>query len=229
MGDLLQASSVTTPAVTLGVGAIVGSIVTLIAVRLVARRPAQPAQLWDSASPTDKLWLDGRLEDQIRYYERAAITASMKYHVGRILVLVAAASITVTSVTAGAFPGLQVTWVAGTLSAAIALIEGFEGLFHWRDSWLNYRATAEALKREQWLYLAKGGDYKDSTNASPVANLAERVESLVQGEFSRWRQIYDQPGDRKGPPSRPGQETPVDQAPKSTGAPDEPPEVQTAE
>ncbi|HTD77217.1 MAG TPA: DUF4231 domain-containing protein, partial [Chloroflexota bacterium] len=80
-----------------------------------------------------------------------------------LLTLCAAAAITVLSMTSSAPPGWQATWLPGILGALIALLEGVQGLFRWRDQWLMYRATAEGLKREHALYLAQAGPYGPSS------------------------------------------------------------------
>lgn len=52
---------------------------------------------------------------------------------------------------------------------------------------MNYRATEEALKREQYLYLAKAGFYRGID--APAKLLAERVEALVGSEEAKWMSL----------------------------------------
>ena len=63
-------------------------------------------------------------------------------------------------------------------------LEGFQQLFQFQQNWLGYRATAEALKHEKFLYLMRAGPYRDAP--APDAVLAERVEGLVSQEHSSW-------------------------------------------
>src|SRR5215211_3769698 len=87
-------------------------------------------------------WLADRLEQQIRWYERAAGRSRLGYLWARLLTLCAAALITILSITSWTPPGWQPTWLTGVLGALIALLEGAQGLFHWRDQWLIHRGTA---------------------------------------------------------------------------------------
>jgi hypothetical protein len=115
----------------------------------------------------------------------------------------AAAAITIVSITSWSPPGWQATWLPGILGAGIVLLEGVQGLFRWRDQWLMYRATAESLRREESLYLAKAGPYADHTTPKALAMLAERAEQLTASEHTSWRQLHEQAGEApssKGPP-----------------------------
>jgi hypothetical protein len=49
---------------------------------------------------------------------------------------------------------------------------------------MTYRSTAEALKHEKYLWLAKAGPYSNVKNLDPL--LAERVESLISRENAKW-------------------------------------------
>ena len=132
-------------------------------------------------------WLADRLEQQIRWYDGAARRSRIGYLSLRLLTLCAAAAITIVSITGWAPTGWQPTWVPGILGALIALLEGVQGLFRWRDQWLMYRATAEGLKREQSLYLAQAGPYAGKANPDALALLAAHAEQLMTTENASWR------------------------------------------
>jgi hypothetical protein len=107
----------------------------------------------------------------------------------RLFTLIAAAAISIVSITGWAPPTWQPTWLPGILGAGIVLLEGVQGLYRWRDHWLMYRATAEALRREQSLYLARAGKYADTANA--LAVLAMNAEQLMAQENVGWRQLNE--------------------------------------
>jgi hypothetical protein len=136
-------------------------------------------------------WLTQRLGEQIRWYGRAARRSRWGYLTTRLLTLLAAAAITVISITGWAPDGWTPTWLPGILGAGIALLEGVQGLFHWRDQWFIYRATAEALKREQSLYEAQAGPYAETTPNKALALLAVRAEQVMSAESTSWRQLQD--------------------------------------
>jgi hypothetical protein len=47
-----------------------------------------------------------------------------------------------------------------------------------------YRATREALKREDFLYSAKAGPYSDARDADTL--FVERSDSIMSGESLKW-------------------------------------------
>lgn len=50
-------------------------------------------------------------------------------------------------------------WVVAVLGALIGVIEAVLQLGQYQQNWLLYRATREALRREDFLYSAKAGPY----------------------------------------------------------------------
>lgn len=74
-------------------------------------------------------------------------------------------------------------WVTGALAAVIVVLEGAQHLYQFQERWITYRSTAEALKHERYLYLAKAGPYPDQGRHR---NLAERIEGLISQEHAKW-------------------------------------------
>jgi hypothetical protein len=74
-------------------------------------------------------------------------------------------------------------WVTGGLAAVIVVLEGVQHLYQFQEHWITYRATAEALKHERYLYLAKAGPY---VGEDRHRQLAERLEGLVSQEHAKW-------------------------------------------
>jgi hypothetical protein len=96
------------------------------------------------------------------------------------LTIVSAALIPVLTTTGVA----QAAQVAGGLGVLIAVLEGIQQMNRYQANWTSYRATAEALQREKFLYLGKANPYLGAAN--PQAMLAERVEALVSQENALW-------------------------------------------
>ncbi len=119
-----------------------------------------------------------RLEDQIAWYDQRSSRDQRNFKVLKILVIVVAALIPLVA-------GLALPpWVPGALGVVIAVAEGIQQLNQYHANWIAYRSTAEALKHEKYLYLAKAGPY--AAKQDPLALLAERVESLVSQEHAKW-------------------------------------------
>ena len=72
----------------------------------------------------------------------------------------------------------------------ITVLEGVLQLYQFHQRWITYRSTAEAMKHEKFIYLAKGGPY--ATAANPYALLAERVEALGSQENAKWASLMQQ-------------------------------------
>ena len=119
-----------------------------------------------------------RLEDQISWYDRKASYNERWFKRLRIATIVVSSSIPLCA----AF--VKYPLITGALGALIALFEGLQHLNQYHQNWITYRATAEALKHEKYLFLSMAGSYATSSNARTL--LAERVEGLVSQENSKW-------------------------------------------
>ena len=137
--------------------------------------PARPMEAVPSPAPEDPTW--DRLEDQISWYDRKSGNNQRRYKQLKLLELAVAASLPV--VAAVHSP----VWVTGGLAALIVVLEGAQHLYQFQEHWITYRSTAEALKHEQYLYLAKAGPYAGEDRHG---QLAERIEGLVSQEHAKW-------------------------------------------
>lgn len=127
-------------------------------------------------APQPSAWQ--RLEDQLAWYEHSSARCKLWFHRLKVLQIVVAAMIPV-SAALGASAG-----VAGSLGAVVVVVEGLQQLFQYQQNWVGYRATAEALKHEKFLYLSHAGPYR--AHAVREALLAERVEARVSTEHAAW-------------------------------------------
>jgi hypothetical protein len=119
----------------------------------------------------------GRLDDQLAWYDRKAGSNRRWYLALRITVIVAAAAVPLVSM-------FNFRVVTSALGALIVIVEGIQQLNNFHDNWLRYRATAEDLKHEKYLYAAGAGAYRAADDAKRL--LAERVEELLSTERGRW-------------------------------------------
>jgi hypothetical protein len=71
--------------------------------------------------------------------------------------------------------------IAFLIAATSALL----ALYRFQDNWLQYRSTAEQLKREKFLFLTKNQPY-GSEDAFHV--LVDNVERILGVENSTWRE-----------------------------------------
>jgi len=104
------------------------------------------------------------------------------YKTIKVLQLVAAATVPVVA-------GLGASgWVTGSVGSAIVVMEGIQQLFRYHEYWLSYRAACEALRRETWMFEARGGVYR--TADDPDILLAERLHEITSQESARWMSIH---------------------------------------
>jgi hypothetical protein len=122
-----------------------------------------------------------RLEDQLAWYEAKSLHHKRWFQSLKVGQIVVAAGIPAVAA-AGASAG-----VAGALGAVVVVMEGLQQLFQFQQNWIAYRGTAEALKREKFLYLASAGPYSGRDGRDRL--LAERVEGLVSQEHAAWSEV----------------------------------------
>src|ERR1035441_4981543 len=127
-----------------------------------------------------------RLDDQIAWYGNKSSHCQHTYKRIKLTEIIAAALIPF-------IVGAHVPYsplMAGGLGVLITILEGVLQLYQFQQIWVAYRATAEAMKHEKFIYLAKAGDYAKSSD--PHALLAERVEALGSQENSKWASLVQQ-------------------------------------
>ncbi len=132
-----------------------------------------------------------RLQDQLSWYSAKSTQNKNWFRRLKMLTIVSAALIPVL-VTSHVPYGTEVSAALGVL---IAVMEGLQQLNQYHGNWISYRATAEALKHEQFLYLAKAGPYIAADH--PQSMLAERIESLITQEEGKWVSTQNLPSQQK--------------------------------
>jgi hypothetical protein len=133
-------------------------------------------------------YLEERIESQRKWHSDKATTNRNRYYFAETIALVAGASIPVINVL-NVFPGRTLQFLSSALAAIIVISAGIAKLFKFQENWLNYRALAEALKREKELYLYKVCDYdREDENREKI--LIERVENLLGTATSQFVSIH---------------------------------------
>lgn len=122
--------------------------------------------------------VEERLEDQIDWYDARSSQNQRMFKRLKYVEIVAAAAIPVVT-------GFDVSHlVAAVLGGLVVVVEAVLHLNQYQHTWLTYRATAEGLKHEKFLYLARAGSYAAAPD--PRRLLAERVEALASAENTQW-------------------------------------------
>ncbi len=133
-----------------------------------------------------------RLDEQIQWYDSKSTANQRWFKRLKVTVILAGA---LTPLAAGlSMP----VWIPGTLGVIVVLVEAIQQLNQHQQLWVTYRATAEALKHEKYLYLGHAYPYSGDGDLLPL--LAERVESLVSQEHAKW--VSAREDQRSGEPAR---------------------------
>jgi hypothetical protein len=133
-------------------------------------------------------YIEQRLNDQIVWYDRKSGTSQRWFKRLRFGEIVAAAIIPFLSGFAGnSFP---IKIAIGALGIVVAVIASLLGLLQLQEHWIEYRATAESLRREKFLFLTQTEPY-DKDDAFHL--LVQRVEALLSKENADWTQSMIKP------------------------------------
>jgi len=133
-------------------------------------------------------YVEQRLNDQIVWYDRKSSTNQSWFKRLRFAEIVAAATIPFLSGFAG--NSLPIKIAIGALGVLVAVVASLLGLLQLQVHWIEYRATAESLRREKFLFLTQTEPY-DKDNAFHL--LVQRVEALLSKENTDWTQSMMKP------------------------------------
>jgi len=127
-------------------------------------------------------YFDERVNDQINWYEKKG--SSNKKMFLRLKV-----SETILALLIPLLVGYiaeDMIWLkiaVGLTAVIVAVLANTITLFKFQENWVEYRAVAESLKHEKYLYVTKAGIYKDG-DAFPV--FVERIEGCISKENAQW-------------------------------------------
>lgn len=123
-----------------------------------------------------------RLENQANWYDDKSQHSQRCYKRLKIAQVSLAVLIPATSL----LPGDSAKWAASIAGILIAVLEAVQQMNQYSTLWVTYRATAERLKHEKYLFLSAAGPYKNLSEPDRLIALAERVEEHVSTEHANW-------------------------------------------
>lgn len=129
-------------------------------------------------------YLGERLNPQIEYYDKSSRQFKRRYFGLSVLNIIVLALIPIISLHADSFPVVKVT--VALLGAGAAIITGILNLMKFKENWLEYRYTCEALKAEREKHEYQAGEYKGLKFNEADALLVERCEAIMTAEHSTW-------------------------------------------
>ncbi|MGB5912466.1 MAG: DUF4231 domain-containing protein [Promethearchaeia archaeon] len=131
----------------------------------------------------------GRYEDQIQWYEKKSTHNKKRYQYVQFSVIIFSALTPLLIAMDFVFEAFNILkWISIFTSVAIAILVSTLRIFKFQDHWVNYRTTAELLKKEQHLYKANTGGYDKVQDKRAL--FVKRVESLISQAHTEWVEKY---------------------------------------
>lgn len=131
---------------------------------------------------SEQEYLEQRLDEQQKWLSAKSGFNQRWYKRLRVVEIVVAASIPFfASLINSGMPSMS--YVVAFLGFVIAAVSAFLSLNKFQENWVEYRAAAETLKREKFLFLTRTPPYADG---AAFATLVERVEAVLQKQNAGW-------------------------------------------
>lgn len=134
-------------------------------------------------------YLDRRLKPQQKWHSDKAQWNKKKFYLFELITLLAGAAIPFINVASMIPPAYQ-RILSALLAVVVVVSVGISKLYKFQETWLNFRAVSESLKREEELYLNRVGDYRVADYQERDNILVERVESILASETSQFIGIH---------------------------------------
>ncbi len=154
-------------------------------------------------------YLKERADKQREWYEIKASKNKKTFFTYQTIIIILGALIPVLVTFEDAVPQLKV-WggpITALIAAVIAIIAGLDKLGQPQPNWFNYRANEETIKKEEWLFKYRAGQYRDLDDQEANRLLVERIESIISADIARVTNLRVEGKEKKGegPAIKPGQ------------------------
>jgi len=130
----------------------------------------------------EETYLKDRVEDQIGWYDRKGAFNKRWFISLRAVEIASAATVPFLS---GFTSNPSIGVTIGIIGIIITLCAGITHLCQFQERWIEYRTTAEALKKERFLFVTRTEPY-NSEDAFPL--LVQRIETVASKENVSWAQ-----------------------------------------
>ena len=127
-------------------------------------------------------YLKERIDDQIKWYDDKSRNNKRGYIILRFVEIGSAAAI---PFLAGFNHYPYALFAVGLLGIVVSVCAAATSLLQLQEHWIEYRTTAESLKKERYLYVTEVEPYHGDDR---FALLVQGVETLVSKENTNWAQ-----------------------------------------
>jgi hypothetical protein len=137
---------------------------------------------------TEQEYIEQRLDEQTDWYGKKSAWNQKWYRRLRVMEMVLAAGIPfLTSLINKDI--VFMTYVVSAVAFVIAAVSGLMTMEKFHENWVDYRSTAETLKREKFLFRTKTAPYD---GLDPFHTLVHRVEEILGKENATWQGYIQQ-------------------------------------
>lgn len=133
-------------------------------------------------------YITERIDQYYNWYDSKAVKSKAMYQYGRLVQAVSAVLIPVVVNIKIQFTiigfCIDSTVLVSIFGVIVALSIALEGVYHYREQWLNSRSTAEYLNTQKILFRHCAEDYNGLNDKQAFEQLVKRVESAIANENS---------------------------------------------
>lgn len=125
-------------------------------------------------------FIKDRYEDQRDWYEKKASKKKKLHDITRVIIIIIAPLVPISILIDD--PTLKIFSIM--TSIIVVICTSLINTFKFQEDWLNYRTTAEMMKKEYFLYCTGVGDYRDNDDKDGL--FIRRIESMISQEHTKW-------------------------------------------
>ena len=139
-------------------------------------------------------YINERLDDQISWYGKKSAYNKLRFRICQFIIIVASALIPIINlgIPLTEVDPIQVLRITAILGGVITIVTALSQMDAYFETWVLYRTTGEALKRERFLYINNAADYSGLAGEEKNKLLVERVEALLSSENSKFLSLQQQ-------------------------------------
>jgi hypothetical protein len=147
-------------------------------------------------------YIKERIDDQISWYEKKSAYNKIRYRITQVIIIIASAIIPIINLSAAPQENAQnALLTTAILGSIVTIVAAFSQMEKYSETWILYRTTGEALKREKFLYINDAANYSNLGDEDKNRLLVERVEVLLSSENSKFFALQQQQQIRQQQPS----------------------------
>jgi uncharacterized protein DUF4231 len=135
-------------------------------------------------------YLTERFEPQYQFYDKKARESRQKFLSFQIIIIVVSAVIPIVNV-AGIGNDPQIRITSSILAGIVVILTSLLQLLKSHETWVIYRATANSLLGEKYVFKNNAGFYSNLTGDKKSA-FVERVENIIAQEGTKYFSIHSQ-------------------------------------